>query len=166
MRITPLDIQQQKFSVRLRGFDVREVDAFLEKISEDLEDFIRENALLRKELDSVKAENIEFRDREQSFKKAMVSAQEMLEQMKANAEKEGELIISEAQMKAEKILNSVDGRLQQLHVDISELKRQRSQLDVELRSVLEAHARLLNINKDASESADKSEEKLRFFKNP
>ncbi|MCP4370870.1 MAG: DivIVA domain-containing protein, partial [Deltaproteobacteria bacterium] len=31
MKITPLDIQQQKFKTRFRGFDVQEVDIFLEQ---------------------------------------------------------------------------------------------------------------------------------------
>ena len=34
MKITPLDIQQQQFKTRFRGFDIREVDAFLEQMAE------------------------------------------------------------------------------------------------------------------------------------
>ncbi|MEJ2098872.1 MAG: DivIVA domain-containing protein, partial [Desulfobacterales bacterium] len=34
MKITPLDIQQQKFKTRFRGFDIREVNAFLKQIAE------------------------------------------------------------------------------------------------------------------------------------
>jgi len=37
MKITPLDIQQQQFKTRFRGFDIREVDAFLEQIAETFE---------------------------------------------------------------------------------------------------------------------------------
>ena len=34
MKLTPLDIQQQQFKVRFRGFDVREVDRFLEQVAD------------------------------------------------------------------------------------------------------------------------------------
>ena len=34
MKLTPLDIQQQQFKVRFRGFDVREVDRFLEQTAD------------------------------------------------------------------------------------------------------------------------------------
>ena len=38
MTITPQDIQSKQFHVRMRGFDVDEVDKFLEKVAEEMED--------------------------------------------------------------------------------------------------------------------------------
>lgn len=38
MRITPLDIQQKQFKVKLRGFDMEEVYSFLELVREELEE--------------------------------------------------------------------------------------------------------------------------------
>ena len=37
MNLTPLDIQQQKFKTKFRGFDIREVDAFLEQLANAFE---------------------------------------------------------------------------------------------------------------------------------
>jgi cell division initiation protein len=163
MTMTPLDIQQGQFRIRFRGFDVREVDAFLERVAESMETLIREKEALRKDMERMKGEIREFQDQEQTFHEAMVNAQEMLDNMKRNAEKEAELIISEAQMKAEKILSSADNRLYQLHKDISELKRQRMQLEVDLRTVLEAHTKYLDMSQQAMKTEEKSEEKLRFL---
>ena len=43
MRISPLDIRQQQFTVRwLRGFDIHEVDAFLDDVAEDYETVLKE----------------------------------------------------------------------------------------------------------------------------
>ena len=165
MTMTPLDIQQGQFRIRFRGFDFREVDAFLERVAESMDALIREKEALRKDMERMKGEIREFQDQEQTFHEAMVNAQEMLDNMKRNAEKEAELIISEAQMKAEKILSSADNRLYQLHKDISELKRQRMQLEVDLRTVLEAHTKYLDMSKEAMKTEEKSEEKLRFLKN-
>jgi len=47
MRITPLDIQQKQFKMKLRGFDVEEVYGFLEIVREEMEDLLRENANLK-----------------------------------------------------------------------------------------------------------------------
>lgn len=165
MTMTPLDIQQGQFRIRFRGFDVGEVDAFLERVAESMEVLIGENETQRQDMARLKAEILQFQDQEQTFHEAMVNAQEMLNKMKRNAEKEAELIISQAQMRAEKILNSADARLYQLHKDISELKRQRMQLEVDLRTVLEAHTKYLDMSKEAMETQEKSEEKLRFLKN-
>ena len=43
MKMTPLDIQQQQFKTRFRGFDVREVDTFLEQTAGAFETVQREN---------------------------------------------------------------------------------------------------------------------------
>ena len=51
MRITPMDIRQQQFTVRMfRGFSVQEVDSFLEDVAQDYEALIKENALLKEQL--------------------------------------------------------------------------------------------------------------------
>lgn len=164
MKITPLDIQQQQFSVRFRGFDVREVDSFLEQIVDEFETMIRENADRQREIQRLRGEIQEHRDREEALKDAMVNAQKTLDNMKINAEKEAELIVAEAEVKAEKILSNAHNRLTQLHEDISELKRQRMQLEVELGTVLETHRRLLEMSTEAMDAKETSEEKLKYLK--
>ena len=48
MRISPLDIRQQQFTVKwLRGFDIHDVDAFLDDVAEDYETVLKENAQLK-----------------------------------------------------------------------------------------------------------------------
>ena len=50
MRITPMDIRQQQFRVRFRGFDRQEVDTFLADVAEDYERLVKENALLKEQV--------------------------------------------------------------------------------------------------------------------
>lgn len=164
MKITPLDIQQQQFRVRFRGFDVREVDNFLEQIVDEFEAMIRENADQQKDIQRLRGEIQEHRDREEAFKDAMVNAQKSLDDMRINAEKEAELIVAEAEVKAQKILSTAHNRLTQLHEDISELKRQRMQLEVELGTVIETHRRLLEMSTEAMDAKETSEEKLKYLK--
>ena len=48
MRITPMDIRQQQFTVRMfRGFDAQEVDTFLEDLADDYETLLKENSSSR-----------------------------------------------------------------------------------------------------------------------
>ncbi len=164
MKISPLDIQQQQFRVRFRGFDVREVDNFLEQIVDEFEAMIRENIDLQRDIQRLRGEIQEYRDREEAFKDAMVNAQNALDDKRINAEKEAELIVAEAEMKAEKILSTAHNRLTQLHEDISELKRQRMQLEVELGTVLETHRRLLEMSAEAMDAKETPEERLKYLK--
>ncbi|MCJ8500444.1 DivIVA domain-containing protein [Desulfatitalea alkaliphila] len=166
MPLTPLDIQQQQFRVRFRGFDIREVDRFLEQLAEHQSRLQAENKSLKEELRRLKMENQGYKEREETFKRAMLNSQKVLEQMKDNARKSAEIIIADAEVKAEKILNRAHSRLSQLHEDIAELKRQRMQIEVQIRSVIESHAKLLEIGKESMDALDASDEKVTVFKQP
>jgi cell division initiation protein len=47
-----------------------------------------------------------YKKREETFKRALLNSQKVLDQMKDNARKSAELIIAEAEVKAEKILSA------------------------------------------------------------
>ena len=164
MKITPLDIQQQQFEIKFRGFDVREVDTFLEQMADAFESLQGENNRLYQEIKRLQHEAHGYREREDSFKRAMLNSQKVLEQMKENARKSAELVIAEAEVKAEKILNRAQNRLSQLHEDIVELKRQRSQIEVQIRSVIEGHSKLLEIGKEEARIREEEDGKLKLFK--
>jgi cell division initiation protein len=164
MKITPLDIQQQQFKTRFRGFDIREVDAFLEQIAETFETLQKTNQNATDEVRRLELEIQGYRKREETFKRALLNSQKVLDQMKDNARKSAELIIAEAEVKAERILNKAHNRLAQLHEDISELKRQRTQIEVQISSIIEAHSRLLEIGKEGIKEEDEEDDKIKFLK--
>ncbi len=164
MKITPLDIQQQQFKTRFRGFDIREVDAFLEQMAETFESLQKENQNRGNEVRRLELEIQGYRKREETFKRALLNSQKVLDQMKDNARKSAELIIAEAEVKAEKILNRAHNRLAQLHEDIAELKRQRTQIEVQISSIIEAHARLLEIGKEGMKESDEEDAKVKLLK--
>jgi cell division initiation protein len=164
MKITPLDIQQQQFKTRFRGFDIREVDAFLEQMAETFDSFQKENQNRGDEVRRLELEIQGYRKREETFKRALLNSQKVLDQMKDNARKSAELIIAEAEVKAEKILNKAHNRLAQLHEDIAELKRQRIQIEVQISSIIEAHSRLLEIGKEGMKESDEEDAKIKLLK--
>ncbi len=166
MTITAVDIQQQQFRVRFRGFDIREVDRFLEQTAETITALQEENIKIKEELRRLKMETQGYKEREETFKRAMLNSQKVLEQMKENARKSAEIIIADAEVKAEKILNRAHNRLSQLHEDISELKRQRVQIEVQIRSVIEAHSKLLEVGKESMDALDESDNKVAVLKQP
>jgi cell division initiation protein len=164
MKITSLDIQQQQFKVRFRGFDVREVDTFLEQMADAFESLQRECNTLQEEVRRLKLESQGYMEREETFKRAMLNSQEVLEQMQQNAQKSAELVIADAEVKAEKILNRAHNRLAQLHEDIAELKRQRMQIEMQIRSILESHTKLLDIGAEEATTMDEADDKVKVLK--
>ena len=164
MNITPLDIQQQKFKTRFRGFDIQEVDVFLDQMADAFERLLKENERLQEEYRRLKHESEGYKNREDTYKRALLNSQKVLDQMKDNALKSAELIIAEAEVKAEKILNKAHNRLAQIHEDIAELKRQRMQIEVQIGSIIEAHSKLLEISKDGMRTMDEEDTKLKVLK--
>lgn len=162
MKLTPLDIEQRHFKVRFRGLDTKEVRIFLELVADEFKSLIDKINSLKEELRNKTREIEEYKEKEKVFKDTMVNAQKIIEEMKNNAEKEAHLLISEAEVKAEKLLNSAHSRLTQIHEDIRELKRQRTQFETKLRSLVEAHLKLLEA--ENTEDGEEVEEKLKFLK--
>jgi len=105
MGITPLVVRQKEFTARFRGFDVQEVDVFLEEISKELESQGQAIEDVKQENRRLNLENQGYRKREDSMKTAMIQSRKVLDQMKENSKKEAQLTIANAGVEAEKILN-------------------------------------------------------------
>ena len=163
MGITSLVVRQKEFKTRFRGFDIQEVDGFLEDVAAQLDAFDRAVEKLTDEKRRLDLENQGYRKREDTMKNAMIQSQNVLDQMKDNAKKSAQVIIASAQVEAEKILNRAHKRLSQLHSDIMELKRQRIQLEMQISSVLESHSKLLEMTKGENKAADETDATLRFI---
>jgi cell division initiation protein len=163
MGITSLVVKQKEFKTRFRGFDVQEVDAFLEDVAAQLESLDRTVQGLTEEKRRLDLENQGYRKRENAMKNAMIQSQKVLDQMKENAKKTSQNIIANAEVEAEKILSRAHKRLSQLHSDIIELKRQRIQLEMQVSAVLESHSRLLEMTKEENKAADETDATLKFI---
>ena len=144
MKLTPLDIQQQQFRSTFGGFDKKEVDAFLDLVATAFEDLIRENNALRDELSRKDGQIEDHRERERTLKETMITATRIADEIKQGARKEGEIVISQAELQAEQIIQNAHTRLVRVMEDIDELKRQKVKFEGSLQSLLGTHQRLLD----------------------
>ena len=159
-----MDIQNKQFRLRFRGFDVREVDGFLEEIAYYYESLQSEANLMKSTIQRLEEENKFLKEKEETLKETMLHSQKVMEQMRENARKSAGNILAAAEIKAEKILSSAHNRLSQLHTDISELKQQRLQIEIQLQSMLEGHIKLLENSKMERELSGEDDEKVKLLK--
>lgn len=146
MKITPLDIQQQQFKGKmLGGLDPNDVDSFLQIIAQEMESLIRENEELKEQTRKFSLQMDEMSQRETNLRETMLAAQKISEEMKNNAQKEANLIISEAELKGERILAAAEQKLAQLNSTIHEIRRQKLQFETALKSLLETHMKMLTV---------------------
>lgn len=144
MRMTATDIRQQQFAVRLfRGFDPQEVDAFLEEMADDFEELIRENALLKEQLAALEEKGRNVEGREKTLQETLVTTQKIAEEFKENSRREAELILREAHLRAEKMMQDVREEHMKLSAEVGGLRRLRRQLAEEITNTLATYKRLV-----------------------
>jgi cell division initiation protein len=163
MLLSPLEIQQKQFPNRFRGLDAKEVESFLQKVADQMSVYLKQMDELKRELEDMERQLGEHKEREQTLKNTLISAQKTVEQMKVNAQKESKLLVSEAEVKAERILNNAHNRLAQIHEDIAELKRQRTQFELKIRATIETYQKMLDMQKEEEAEVEDLESKLKFF---
>jgi cell division initiation protein len=145
MTITPIDIQQHQFKTRPIGYEKSGVDHYLEQIAEELENYHRQVQELKEELAHAKTALQEMRQREAAVKETLLTAQQVTEEIKANAHKEAEISMAEAELEAERIIYHAECRRNKLIDEIQEIKRQKISFESSLRSLVESHLRMLDI---------------------
>ena len=144
MRVTPMDIRQQQFTVRFRGFDRQEVDAFLADVAADYEQLVKENALLKEQLAALEERSRGIEGREKLLQDTLLTTQRLAEDMKDGAKREANLLVREAELQGDKLLEEARAEEAKIKAEILALKRTRRQLAEGLRVTLDMYQRLVN----------------------
>jgi len=148
-----MDIRQQQFTVRMfRGFDVQEVDTFLEDLAGDYDAMLKENTLLKEHLQAAEERTRGLEQRERMLQETLVTTQRMVEEMKYNARRGAQLVIKEAEMQGEKTIEAARTAEAAIQAQISQLKRTRRQLAESLRATVDMYQRLLDQDLEADAS--------------
>jgi cell division initiation protein len=154
MRITPLDIQQKQFKMKFRGFDVEEVYGFLEIVREEMEDLLRENANLKENIQRSENQIREYRDMETTLRETLMTAQQMVEDYRTNARKEAELMVKEAETKADMLIREAHEKVIKIHEDITDMKGIRRHFKEELKRLIVNHLKMIEFD-EQRETEDK-----------
>lgn len=152
MRITPLDMRQQRFKPAVRGYDKTEVVAFLTEAADDYEHAMREVDRLRSDLMRTQALLAEHRERENTLRDTLVTAQRVSGDLKETAQTEAKLIVREAQGRADLLLQKAQVRLEEIERDISEMKLRRRDAEGMLEATIQAIYRALEFVRDQDQS--------------
>lgn len=146
--ITSSEIREKRFKTSLIGYPPKEVDAFAALVAEEVERLTDEVKNLSEEVRRVTGDLDLYKGREESIIKTMMASQKVCDDMKKNAERESQIILSEAELKAEKISAEAQQSLMKIEGEITEMRRQKIKFEEALRSLLTTHFKLLDISKD------------------
>ena len=77
--MTPLEIRKHQFKRSVSGFNRDEVTTFLELVTSDMENLLRENALLKERLQVLEDKNREFQAMQETLQGVLLTAEKRVE---------------------------------------------------------------------------------------
>jgi cell division initiation protein len=137
MNVSPLDLRQQRFRTKFRGFDKVEVASFLTAVAEDYEQALRETDRLRQDLTRTEVILSEHRENEQNLRSTLTTAQRLSDDIKANAGKEAERIIRDAEARSDLLLDKTQARLEDVQREIDGLKLKRKDVQTTIEATIQ-----------------------------
>ncbi len=160
-KITPLDIEEKEFSRSFRGYNIDEVDDFLDRVAKNYELLSKENHILRRQLEEIKGKLEEYKRDEEMFRKTLVTAQKRSEEIEREAERKRDLILREAELEAEKIIQSAklkaeeilreaNAKVVEIKNELVTLEKERDVFIMKLRTVVESFIEILDSLKKES----------------
>lgn len=160
MKLTPLDIQRQTFQSSFRGFDRDEVRTYLNVVAEEMEQLRSENEKLQEEVRRQSQILTEHHEREQILRNTLVAAQRTSEEIKENAKKQSQMLFKEAELAADRLIETAQAKAHAIERDILDLKQQKRQM---LNSILTAISNLRSLVQSIYE-AETEQDKVSFLK--
>ena len=120
--ITPLDIENKKFNKQMmNGYNVDEVDEFLDQVMQDYETNNKELASMKNKIEELNNALNHYKNIETTLQNTLVMAQSTAEEVKGVAKQQADQIVAEAQKEAEnKLRISKEGVAKDLeNIDIN-----------------------------------------------
>lgn len=143
MALTPLEIQKMRFNQRMRGYDATEVESFLSLLAEEMtarlaqvDKLERENRYYRQRLE-------ETEQREHQLQQTLLRAQKVSDEILANARREAELTVKEAEMAGDKIVQQAIDQSTRIEARIAELRAARRELQLKFKNTLDLFQHIL-----------------------
>lgn len=144
MTLMPEDIQSKQFHVRFRGFDVEEVDGFLEQIAEHFLMLLEENRAVKAKVEAMTQELEVFRQDESSFKSAILSAQKVGDEMKKKSRMDASRMLALATAEVTQLKDEANKEIAALETRVDQLKGMQTKIMGDLRGVLNGYLDQLN----------------------
>jgi len=122
--LTPLDIENKRFSKKINGYSVEEVDDFLDQVTLEYEKLYKENAEYKEQIEQCARDLEHYKNVEQTLQNTLVMAQTTAEDVKNTAQKQADQIIRDAQSEARKSVDDLNREQYEVTKKIEEMKKQ------------------------------------------
>ena len=154
MRITPLDVRKQEFRKAVRGFDCDEVRAFLSTLADEYETVLVDNKQIRELIMEQEDKIHEYQGMERNLRDTLMTAERVMKETRENASKKGELIVQDAEMQAQRILEECRLRTEELRREIIGLRKEKENYLARFKSLAQAQIQFVETHESDFEDLD------------
>jgi len=144
MKLTALEIKQQQFEKSLRGYDVSEVKAYLNLVSNEWEHMTARMRELEDQLDKMDEKLKHYERVEQALHETLQTAKDNAEHKLVGAKQEAKNIIDKAEMEADSIVRDASRQRQEIRQSILRLLDRREEIVGGMKSYLDMAQESLN----------------------
>lgn len=145
MKISPIEIRQQEFQKKMRGYDPDEVQSFLEKLSDDLDELQKENENLKEELEQANQQIAEYKKIEKNLQDTLLKAQDSSTKSLEASKKQTALMIKEAELKAQQIIDKARENANEIRNAVVNLREEKDLIIAKLKAIVSSQANLLEL---------------------
>ena len=137
--LTPLDVRRYDFGKALRGYNPERVEQFRDQVVEELERLTRQAQDFEQKAKGFHEQLRAFRERDKALNDALVSAQQLRNEIRESSEREAALIVREARTEAEREIEGARNEIRKLEAHLAELDRARRNHLAQVRVIVERH---------------------------
>ncbi len=152
MAVTPVDIAHRKFKTAISGYNKSQVDEFVKQVQETLEEMIQDRAELNRKVTLLQDELDRMKKIETAMTEALTLAQKSADELRANAHRQAEMILSEAEQARVRMMVESQRAVEKLRAEVQILDDARLRIESELRATLKAHLEWLDNRKCPEET--------------
>lgn len=141
--LTPLDIENKRFTKAIKGYNSNEVDEFLDELTVEYEKLYKENAELRSEVESNKKDLEHYRSVEHTLQNTLVMAQTTAEDIKKMANQQADQILKDAELNAKQSVEDLSRQEFEMRVKLEEMKKKFDMYKAKMEALLISQLEML-----------------------
>lgn len=142
--ITPLDIENKRFGKqKLGGYNVNEVDDFLDELTLEYGKLYKENAELKTQREELDSNVGKYKNIENTLQNTLVMAQKTADEITQVAKQQAEQIIKDAEYQAKTSVDELNTQIFSKQKELDDLKKQFDVYKAKMESLLISQLEIL-----------------------
>ena len=152
--LTPLDIENKKFSKQImNGYNVEEVDDFLDEIGVDFAKKQKEVNEASKKIEELNASLEHYKNIESTLQNTLLMAQSTAEEVKNIAKQKADQIVTDAKASSQKEVDFIQNQILMKKKELEDVQKQFDIYKAKMESLLISQLELIKeINKNDTET--------------